>query len=235
MRRRPVLHGSWLLPCALVAATPAGAVPLEEVLANFDRVQASIRTLSAEFTETTHSALLKKAIVARGKLFLTKPDSVRWEYSAPEEMRFVIANDQYTGYFPTRKQAEQRDVRRWGEQLFRFLGLGQASGELAKFYDIHIADAGVGDGEILLVLDPKRKRVRKRMESVQFWIDGETYLPRRVKYSGHNGSTRLVEFDRLDVNPEIAASLYEVELPADVQVTKGFSALSGFGNSSAEH
>ena len=234
MPRRVLLGRTSLAACLLSAATPAAALPLEEVLAKFDRVQSSIRTLSAEFTETTRSALLKEAIVARGKLYLTKPDSVRWEYSAPEEMRFVIANDRYTGYFPRRKQAEQRDVRRWGEQLFRFLGLGQASDELAKFYDLRLAESGAGEREILLVLDPKKKRVRKRMESVQFWIDGETYLPRRVQYSGNNGSTRLVEFDRLDVNPELAASLYELQLPEDVQITKGFSALSGFGNGAAE-
>jgi len=33
------------------------------------------------------------------------------------------------------------------------------------------------------------------------------------------------------VNPELAIGLYEVELPSDVKVTKGFSALSGFSAS----
>ena len=37
---------------------------VEEILARFDEVQSSIRTLSAEFTETTRSTLLKDAIVA---------------------------------------------------------------------------------------------------------------------------------------------------------------------------
>jgi outer membrane lipoprotein-sorting protein len=218
------------------AAVPCGAtaVELDQVLANFDRVQEAIHTLSADFTETTRSTLLKDEIVAKGKVFLTKPDSVRWEYSAPEEMRFVIADDQYTGYYPQRKQAEKRDVRRWGEQLFRFLGLGQASDELAKFYHIRIDDeAPRDDGTVVLVLDPKKKRVRKRMESVRFWIDSRTYLPVRVQYASHNGNTRVIEFDRMSINPELAASLYVVDLPADVEVTKGFSALSGFSDSSS--
>ena len=178
--------------------------------------------------------LLKDEIVARGRVFLTKPSSVRWEYSLPEEMRFVISDDQYTGYYPKRKRAERRDIRRWGEQLFRFLGLGQASDELAKFYNIHIEETDTGEeGTILLVLDPKKKRVRKRMDSVHFWIDDRTYLPVRVRYSSHNGNTRVIEFDGMSVNPDLAASLYIVELPADVKVTKGFSALSGFSGSSS--
>jgi outer membrane lipoprotein-sorting protein len=222
-----------LAALTLAAATGASATELDELLVDFDRVQESIRTLRAEFTETTQSSLLKDDIVAKGQVFLTKPASVRWEYSVPEDMRFVISQDQYTGYFPLRKQAERRDVRRWGEHLFRFLGLGQASDELAKFYAIRIGeDDAPEDGTVLLVLDPKKKRVRKRMESVRLWIDGETYLPVRVCYSSHDGDTRTVEFDRMDVNPELSASLYEVDLPDDVEVIKGFSALSSLSEAS---
>ena len=46
----------------LAAAGPALAVELDEILANFDRVQGAIRTLSAEFIETTHSTLLTKPL-----------------------------------------------------------------------------------------------------------------------------------------------------------------------------
>jgi outer membrane lipoprotein-sorting protein len=216
-----------------VATAGVSAVELEALLVDFDRVQESIQTLSAEFTETTQSTLLKDHVVAEGKLFLTKPDSVRWEYTVPEEMRFVIANDEYTGYFPLRKQAEKRDVRRWGEHLFRFLGLGQASDELGKFYTISMAEENPDGGStVLLVLSPKKKRVRKRMESVSLWIDGETFLPVRVRYSSKNGDIRTVEFAGVTVNPVLATSLYEVDLPADVEVTTGFSALSSLSSSS---
>jgi outer membrane lipoprotein-sorting protein len=232
-----LLPPALLLGLVLATVAPANKVEdpeLQRLLADFDRVQRSIRTFTAEFTETTHSTLLKDEIVARGKVFLTKPHSVRWEYTSPEEMRFVIADDQYTGYFPLRKKAEKRDIRRWGEQLFRLLGLGQASDELAKFYRIRIGDDEEGlEGTILLVLDPKKKRVRKRMASVHFWIDAESYLPVRVRYASQNGDSRLIEFEQVSINPEIAASLYVVDLPDDVEVTRGFSALSGFSESSA--
>ncbi len=218
----------------VLAVSGVSATELEQLLVEFDRVQESIQTLSAEFTETTRSTLLKDEIVAEGKLFLTKPDSVRWEYSAPEEMRFVIADDQYTGYFPVRKQAEKRDVRRWGEQLFRFLGLGQASSELSEFYTIRMGDEDQQQPDsVMLVLDPKKKRVRKRMQSVKLWIDSETLLLTRVRYASQNGDTRTVDFATMTVNPDLAASLYVVEIPDDVEVSKGFSALSNLSQESS--
>jgi outer membrane lipoprotein-sorting protein len=216
------------VPLAASTRRPAMSAELQQVLEHFDRVQESIRTLSAEFTETVSSALLKEDVVGRGKVYLTKPDAVRWEYTLPEEMRFVIANDEYTGYFPLRKRAERRDIHRWSEQLFRFLGLGQASDELSRFYTITLVDGDAGiPGTHVLRLDPIKKRVRKRMDEVRFWIDAESFLPRRVEYKAQNGSTRRIDFTSMDVNPQLAASLYVVELPPGTDVTKGFSALSG--------
>ena len=218
------------LLCLVLGASQAANLDLEGFLTRFDAVQNSIHTLSAEFTETTENSLLKDPIVATGRVYLTKPDSVRWEYIVPEEMRFVIAEDRYTGYFPARKQAEKRNIKRWREQLFRFLGLGQASAELKQFYDMRLEESGEGmENSLLLVLDPKKKRVRKRMQEVRFWVDASTYLPTRIEYLAKKGNTRRIEFTSISVNPDLAANLYKVEIPSDVTVSTGFSALSGFG------
>ena len=66
-----------LVVMVLAAATPSPAAELDDLLTRFDRVQDSIRTLTAEFTETTQSVLLKDEIVAKGKVYLTKPAAVR--------------------------------------------------------------------------------------------------------------------------------------------------------------
>lgn len=229
-RRFGRVLGVWIV---IVAATiPSAALELEELLARFDRVQGSIRTLSVEFTETTENTLLKDAIVATGKIYLAKPAAVRWEYTEPEEMRFVIANDMYMGYFPARNKAEQRDIQRWGEQLFRLLGIGQTSAELGRFYNIRLAeDENPEAGKVLLVLEPKKRRVRKRMESVRFWIDEETLLPARIRYSSQSGNTRVIVFDRIEVNPELSASLFDMDLPPGVEISDGFSVLSGLTDS----
>jgi len=211
------------------APGPSASPELARVLAEFDRAQAAIRSLSAEFVDTTRTPLLKEPVVSEGQLYLTKPDSVRWEYRSPEEMRFVIAHDEYTGYFPTRKQAEKRDVRRWREHLFRFMGLGQTSAELTRFYDLRLgpAQAEGPAGAVLLLLEPKRKRARKQVDEVRLWVDGSTWLPVRIEYAGASGTLRRFDFTDVRLNPELAAGLYRVDLPPDVAVTEGFSALSG--------
>ncbi len=217
------------VPCITVivacAAVPVSATDLNDVLSEFDRVQAGMHTISAEFTETNTSALLNEPIVARGRFFMTKPDAIRWEYSTPEEMSFVISADEYTGYFPVRKKAEKRNIQRWRDQLFRFFGVGQGSGELGKFYNIRLREAD--EDSFLLSLSPKRRRVKKRVDEVLFWLDAKTYLPTRIEYRASDGTGRTIEFDKIQLNPDLSASLYQVELPDDVTITDGFSGLSG--------
>jgi outer membrane lipoprotein carrier protein len=219
------------------APPPASAAAPEEnldaVLNRFDAVQAQIHTLSAEFVQTTRNSLLKQPMVARGAFYLTKPDSVRWEYTSPEPMRFVVSEGQYTGYFPERKRAEKRDIKRWSEQLFRFFGLGQGSKDLGKFYGIAL---GTPDpemkGSYLLVLTPKKRRVKKSVDEVKLWVDTTTLLPQRIDYMGKDGNERQIRFVNTRLNPELAAGLYKVDIPSDVPVTEGFS---GFDVQSRTH
>lgn len=228
-----------MLACALPAFAAAAAAKapakvksapsadLDRILARFDQVQDSVHTMSAEFVETTENKLLKEPLSASGTFYLTKPASVMWEYKSPEEMRFVIDKDLYVGYFPTRKKVEKRDVHRWSEQIFRFFGLGQGSAELKKFYEIRTEDPGPDmKGSYLLVLDPVKRRVKKRVEEVRMWVDDATMLPVRVQYLGKDGYTRVIRFRNLKLNPEIAAGVYTVQIPPDFKVTTGFS---GFG------
>jgi outer membrane lipoprotein carrier protein len=211
-----------LLGCGLV---PVVAADLNQVLEQFDRVQDGMLTISAEFTETNTSPLLSEPVVATGRFFMTKPDAIRWEYTTPEEMRFVISADEYVGYFPVRKKAEKRNIQRWRDQLFRFFGVGQGSSELGKFYNIRLREAD--ETAYLLSLSPKRRRVKKRVDEVLFWLDAKTYLPQRIEYRAVDGTGRIIDFKEIRINPDLAAGLYLVELPDDVTITDGFSGLSG--------
>jgi len=211
---------------AKLAAAPPAGITLADVLSRFDQVQAQVRTLSAEFIQTTRSPLLKDPVVAKGQFYLTKPESVLWEYTTPEPMRFVVAAGEYTGYFPARKKAEKRDVKRWSEQLFRYFGLGQGSAELGKFYEIALGDPGKDDkSSYLLVLSPKKRRFRKNVDEVKLWVNTATLLPVRVDYAGKDGGEHEIRFVNTRLNPDLAASLYQVQIPAGVPITNGFSGL----------
>jgi len=221
--------------CLMFCCGGLMAADLEEVLAGFDKAQDSFKTLSADFVQTTTDPMLKDAIVAEGRFYMTKPDAIRWEYSTPEEMSFVIAKDRYTGYYPERKRVERKNVQRYSKQIFRYFGLGQGSAQLAKYYTIRLVQPEIEQpGTYLLSFEPKKRRARKRVEEVRFWIDSSTFLPVKVEYHGKGGSTRIVEFREIRLNPELASNLYTMQIPADVTVTTGFGGMGGINPGEAQ-
>jgi outer membrane lipoprotein-sorting protein len=225
-----VAAGGWAAAASGGGGTPAADAAedpaLRDLLVGFDRVQAGIRTLSANFSETTTSQLLKDPIQSKGRFYLTKPSSVLWEYAEPEVMRFAIANDEYVGYFPRQNRAERSDVHRWSERIFRIFGVGQTSSELGKFYEIRLAPAAREDrGSRVLLLEPKKRRVRKHVEQVRLRVNTSTFLPSSIELSGKSGYVRVIEFSDLKVNPDLSAGLYNIEIPAGVSVTNGTSGL----------
>lgn len=228
-RLRPILIAMAFVCCTLLISATNRAAELEDVMAGFDATQSGMQTLSARFVETTSNNLLKDPVVARGRFFLTRPDSIRWEYDTPEEMSFIIASDQYTGYFPTQKRAETRSIKRWSERIFRFIGLGQSMAELEKFYNIQLEPTDDTD-QYKLVLEPRKRRVRKRVETVTFILDASTLLPERVEYRAKNGNKRVIVFEEILLNPDLATSLYTMELPEDVELIKGISGMPLLGS-----
>jgi outer membrane lipoprotein-sorting protein len=207
---------------------------LAAVLSRFDEVQRGIHSLSADFSQTTVNPLLREPQQARGRFYMRKPDSVLWEYDSPESMKFAIDKGEYTGYFPGRKKAERRDVHRWTEQIFRFFAVGQVSEELRKFYHIRLEEPGPDmKGTVLLVLDPSKRRVRKRVDEVRFWVDSTTYFPAKVQYVNSQGATRTLVFQGVQMNPDLSASLFDVRIPEGVTVTNGFSELGSVAAPSA--
>jgi outer membrane lipoprotein carrier protein len=204
-----------------------------EILERFDRTQQETTTLVARFIEEKHLRLLARPSVSRGRFFFNRPNQVRWEYDDPERKVFVITEDRYVAYYPTEKKAEDVDIKRFvGKRLFRFLALGQSSGELARYYNIARAVDGSMPGTYLLVLTPRRERVRERLAVLRIWIDSGTFLPHRIVYEEPDGDYTVFTFEDARANIDLPERQFRVDLPSDVQISSTFNGLgrgvSGF-------
>jgi outer membrane lipoprotein-sorting protein len=67
--------------------------------------------------------------------------------------------------------------------------------------------------------------VRKRFDEVKLWVDAATLLPVRIDYAGKDGDQREIRLLNTRLNPDLAAGIYNVAIPADVPITSGFSGL----------
>jgi outer membrane lipoprotein-sorting protein len=206
----------------------APRLPLPELLQKFNERQQAVQSLTATFTERKDLSLLAKPVVSNGTFLYAKPARIKWEYSVPEPRIFLITEDRFVAYYPNQKRAEEVPLSKLaGRRVFRVFGIGQTSEDLQKFFDISQEPPGDEKDCYLLVLTPKRRRVKDRLQLVRFWVDSKTYLPRKLEYLESDGDSTLLSFANIRLNPEIAEGRFNVDIPKDVQVSSTFSGFSG--------
>lgn len=224
------------LTASFLIATPENKAPaspvdptLQEVLDRFAHAQASIETLQCEFEERKSLALLKDEVVLTGTLYHSRPLNFFWNYETPSPKQILLTSDLLVAYYPELNKAEEVNVRRWNQRIRRYLQLGANTEELRKDYDISLGTPGEADpeGADLLLLTPRKRRKRSRLQEIRIWLHPETGHTLRITYLEKNGDVTTFSFSKVQVNAGIPETVYHIDLPKDVRMGNSFSGFAG--------
>ncbi len=75
---------------ALAITRRAYADPLDDALARIAKARASLRSLVGPFTQERTISLLSTSVRSQGKLYLVRPDRLRWELDPPDDVVYWI-------------------------------------------------------------------------------------------------------------------------------------------------
>lgn len=198
------------------AAAPAAAT-LEQVLNEVQKRQSAVKTIQADFTQQKSMALLADPQLSRGTFAYAKPDKVRWNYIAPNPVTMLIADGRMTTFYPKLSRAETIEVGRFQDRIFKYMGAGNAIGELATWFKFRFSDRK-GEPTWRLDLVPKTSQVAKRVKGITIWIDRQSYMTSKFEYVEADGDKTLYEFTSIRVNESVPAAAFKLELPSTVKV-----------------
>src|SRR3954447_15341535 len=209
--------------CAVAIAAPLSAArkadpnSLEEVIRKVQQAQKSTKTLQADFRQEKELALLSKPEVSTGTFTFSRPSNVLWVYDAPKRVQMLIANGMMTTYYPDLRKAEQIDVRRFQDRIFKYMGATGAIDELSQYFDFTFID-NAASPTWTLDLTPKNRVVAKRGRHIKLAIDKKTYLTTKIEYTEGDGDVTRYEFTNLKINQPVAQSRFTLQLPPTVRV-----------------
>src|SRR3954469_17911903 len=112
MRRPSTLPLLLLVLIGLCQAPHAAAPPrdlFDEIYAKSRGQEASIKTVTARFTETTTTALLTRPVVSHGVLAVVRPDRIVLRYADPEPHVVLIEGAAMTFAWPSRAIVQRSD------------------------------------------------------------------------------------------------------------------------------
>lgn len=210
-----------LLTAAVCASFAFGAaaqsVTIEQVIRKVQEQQKKTMTLQADFRQEKEMALLAKPEVSTGTFLYSRPNNVLWTYATPKRVQMVIANGTMTTYYADLGKAEQIDVKKFEDRIFKYMGASGAIDELARYFDFTFKDAK-SKPQFELDLTPKNRAVAKRVQRIKIWIDKKTYLTNRFEYVEGDGDITRYEFTNLRINEPVPPSRFAIALPSTVKV-----------------
>jgi len=223
---------SKFLPAILCAATiamplaaarrtqqpaPQQPITLESVIQKVQDQQKHTLTLQADFKQEKELALLAQPEVSSGTFVFSKPNNVLWNYDAPKRVEMLITKGKLTTYYPDLNKAEQIDVKRFEDRIFRYMGASGAIDELGQYFDFTFTDNSASP-YWLLDLSPKNRVIARRVRRIKIWIEKSTYLTSKFEYVEGDGDITRYEFTNIKVNQPVEAARFTLDLPPNVKI-----------------
>lgn len=231
--RRPREHQPrprvWLIGVALLLlGAPAAASDggeeeksrgcAEEVALRVQRQYEGVRDLQAEFSQSTHNAVLGDVpgedVSARGRVVFAKPGRMRWVYESPEPSLVVSDGETLWIYDPTLKEVQVLSVDAGflsGTAIQFLLGEGQ----ILESFNV---SAGSCEGdEVSLDLRPKQNASYERLELRVEKASGAVLATSVLDLFGNRTD---VVFERMQRNRSPDEGLFRFEPSKDDRVLK---------------
>lgn len=209
------------------ARPPAPADPLAPGLTGTQRLQAlldqvrahqkDVKTLQARFVQRRKSTMLLAPEEATGVFSYAAPDSVRWEYLAPNPITVVIRGNEMTTWYRDLKRAERVKIGRASNQIFKYLGAGGSMETLLDYFNVSLEVPKRKGDPYKLGLLPRYERIKKRLRSMTVYLDAESFAPTRVRYEEADGDTTEYEFHDVQPNAALPPDRFALQLPPGVE------------------
>ena len=192
------------------SSTASPTSSFDESYRRAQQANATLKTLTADFTESTTSSLLTRPLVAHGTLVVQRPSRVILRYSDPEARVVLIDGNRMTMTWPSRQGRQQADITRAQSRVQRYFVQGSAE-ELRREFDIELGNTSERPGTQEVRLRPKRKQIRETLTTLVLWIDPATSLLSAMRMTFANGDTKTMTLARVVTNPALGSDAFSVE------------------------
>jgi outer membrane lipoprotein-sorting protein len=180
--------------------------------------QAQVVTMRASFEKDTASSLLLEPETASGEFLYRSPDRAIWRVTKPLPVVMALTDVEMVTYFPDRNSAERIGISNVSARVFEYLGASGSLETLMQYFSVTAEFPDVVGEEYHLKLLPRYARIKKRIASMDIWVDADRFLPSRLKYTEPNGDHTEYRFRDIEVNVDLPPEAFELELPPDVVV-----------------
>lgn len=187
----------------------------EDIAAQAEAKLRSLRSLQADFEHIYYSATVSTPLREKGRLYIQKPDWMKWEYRDPEEKTYLLKGGMFQSYFPEEKQLVIQSLadREYESEPLSLL-LGQRT--LLDNYEVAFSPFPSDSPKAWQIkLTPKTEDSDSYL---LLEIDQKTRLISTLISFDWAGNKQEFRFRRIKTNVSFSASTFALRVPEDVEV-----------------
>jgi outer membrane lipoprotein-sorting protein len=211
-----------VLTCAALLAVTAGLVAgipaalsaradlFDELFKQGQAKNGAMKTLTANFVETTTSALLTKPLVSSGTVAVERPSRIAMHYTQPDDRIVLIDGDKMTMSWPSKNVRQDKDIGAAQKRIQKYF-VGSSPSELRSHFDVNASEATDRTGTYLVTMVPKRKQIKEGLARLDLWVDKNSQMLVAMKMTFPNGDTKLMTFTDVKPNAPIDPAAFTVQ------------------------
>lgn len=229
-------HALLMLGAIFLAAAPAAAAELADVVSTLEQGYALLEDVQASFVQRATIAAFKREEKGGGELFIKRPRQdaamFRFDYAKPQKQQIISNGKTLWFYLPDNRQVIVTNLsgimESSGASMNYLTGLAHVS------RDFTISFAGDGrdaKGNYVLLLVPKKKspllarlQLTIKAEAVESFVrEGKATDAFPVLSSlvhDQSGNRTALEFHKVRVNKGLGSGIFQFKAPAGVEVIK---------------
>jgi outer membrane lipoprotein-sorting protein len=199
---------------AAAAILPAQQKPADED--SFDalyrrgsEINATLKTFTARFTETTTSSMLTRPLVASGIVAVERPSRVVLHYQQPELRDVLIDGDRLTVSWPGRHIRDVTNIAAANRRIQKYF-VDSSPAQLRENFDIVSEKADDRPRTYRLTMVPRRKQIREGLSRLELWLDQTSLLLAAMRMTFPNGDIKLMVLEDVVRNAPIDPGVFTI-------------------------
>lgn len=198
------------LPTLLVACLIAGtlgvvaAVPdlFDGIYARGKPLEASLKTLTARFAETSQSPLLARPLVARGTIAVIRPARIAMHYTVPDSRTVIIDGGKLRVVWPSLAIDRTTPIGAMESRVQQYF-VDTSPAQLRRHFAIAAEVATDRPNAWFVTMTPRRKQIREGLAQLDLWIQQDSVMLSAMRMIFPGGGSKLLEFTEVRINPPI--------------------------------
>lgn len=194
----------------------------EGAISELEQTIKRIKPFKASFTQVYFDAFQDKTITSKGSLTFMQPGLMKWEYSEPEEMLFIVGKIFAWLYDPVLENVTVQQLDNIsGIKSMRFLSKDEP---ISKHFTLTAPDRKLIDApEQRSVLYLKPINENPSLAELQIVYDAENAEIHQFVIIDHNTNFRKVTFHNITYDSKIRESDFEFTVTEDMEVIQGIA------------